>query len=126
MLQCMVMNLLMVMLYDTRILTCISIQITSSSRNHSILKNFWKKHYIPKNIKVVGIGVEHDSFVSLVNKYFNYPASAAALTLPPLPPTDQSIVKGGSYHIEIPEMKNAYTVLGFHSGGFLSKGFFLR
>ena len=91
--------------------------------NHTILKNFWKKHYIPKNIKIVGIGVEHDQFVSLVNKYFNFPSSASSLSLPPLPPSDNSIIKGGSYHVEIPNMNTTYVVLGLHSDGFLSKGF---
>lgn len=117
----MVINRHMVILFDIRILICTLMNHSLSNRNHATLSKFWKKHYIPKNIKVVGVGVEHEKFVKMVEKYFCYPASAANIPLIEAPPSDNKIITGGSYHVDIPEMENAYVVLGLHSDGFISK-----
>ena len=70
---------------------------------------------------MVGIGVDHEKFVTMIEKYFQYPASAASIPLVQAPPSDNKIITGGSYHVEIPEMENAYVVLGLHADGFISK-----
>lgn len=121
MLLCMVINHLMVILFVIRIQICSITNHSSYHSNHANLSKFWKKHYIPKNIKVVGVGVEHEKFVKMVEKYFCYPTSAASIPLVEAPPSDNKIITGGSYHVDIPEMENAYVVLGLHSDGFISK-----
>ena len=90
-------------------------------RNHSILKNFWRKHYVPKNLKIVGIGVDHERFVELVQKYFQFSSDVINQPLVTPPPSDNSIVKGGTFFVDNPNMNNALVVLGLHTNGFTSK-----
>ena len=85
------------------------------------MTNFWKKHYIPKNLKVVGVGVNHDRFVQMVEKFFQFPESTINQAMPVMPPSGNEILTGGSYHLGIPQIPNVNIVLGFHSDGFVSK-----
>ena len=66
-------------------------------RNHEILQGYWKKHFRPENMKIVGIGVEHEKFVQLVEKYFTYPSSQPVI-LPKTYSSTNEILKGGISH----------------------------
>lgn len=89
-------------------------------RNHEILQGYWKKHFRPENMKIVGIGVEHEKFVQLVEKYFTYPSSQPVI-LPKTNSSTNEILKGGQYHTDVNGMDQTQVNLGLHCDGWSSK-----
>ena len=87
-------------------------------RNHAILSGYWKKHFVPSNMRVVGIGVNHDAFVELVSKYFTYPNTPSTIERPA---GDDKIVVGGGYHCDVDGMDQVQVNLGLHCAGWTSK-----
>ncbi|KAK8809248.1 hypothetical protein WA171_000832 [Blastocystis sp. BT1] len=88
--------------------------------NHEILQGYWKKHFRPENMKIVGIGVEHEKFVQLVEKYFTYPSSQPVI-LPKTYSSTNEILKGGQYHTDVNGMDQTQVNLGLHCDGWSSK-----
>lgn len=87
-------------------------------RNHAILSGYWKKHFVPSNMRIVGIGVNHDEFVKLVSKYFTYSSAPSTIQRPA---DDSKIVVGGSYHCDVEGMDQVQVNLGLHCAGWTSK-----
>lgn len=87
-------------------------------RNHAILSGYWKKHFIPSNMRVVGIGVNHEKFVELVSKYFTYSNTPSTIERQP---GDDTIVKGGAFHCDVEGMDQVQVNLGLHCSGWTSK-----
>lgn len=81
------------------------------------LTQFWKKHYTPSNICVVGVNVDHEQFTRLVDKHFVFQNTAPVVH----PHYGNEIVKGGSYFVDFPAMDMTEVDLGFHTDGWLAK-----
>ena len=70
---------------------------------------------------VVGIGVEHDKFVSMAEKYFNYPAQSTIVPIKRNYSSSNDILRGGSYHVDMDGMQLHQISLGLHCGGWQDK-----
>lgn len=89
---------------------------------HDVLHGFWKKHFRPDNMVVVGISVDHESFVSMVEKYFQFSTQSSIIT--PFQHTysnGDEILCGGQYHVNMEGMQFCQVELGLHCGGWEDK-----
>lgn len=72
-------------------------------------------------MKIVGIGVEHEKFVQLVEKYFTYPSTSQHVILPKTYSSGNEILQGGAYHTDVNGMDQTQVNLGLHCDGWSSK-----